>query len=96
MFAHFDEKTIQVVIEYIWDTYDSNRDGYLDREEVKQFILQTMVTSDVATDFTEEAFDKVYSEIDSNRTGIIDKSKMECFIRQHLNTTPVLVQGIID
>jgi hypothetical protein len=33
-----EEEAIQGVIDQIWDTYDVDRSGYLDKEETKKFV----------------------------------------------------------
>ena len=80
----------------IWDNYDSNHDGVLDKDETKKFVLWTMTLSAVENEFNEDAFEHVFDEMDSNSTGTVDKKKMIKFIFKHILNNPQVLDQIID
>merc|ERR1712195_420562 len=41
-----EEQAIQGVIDQIWETYDVDKSGALDKEETKKFVQDTLETSD--------------------------------------------------
>merc|ERR1712160_49823 len=44
-----EEQAIQGVIDQIWDTYDVDKSGALDKEETKKFVQDTLETSVLET-----------------------------------------------
>ena len=85
------------MVDEIWNNFDANKDGVLDRDETKKFMYQTMVFSAVDEDYSDDAFDRVFDEMDSNGSGFIDKRKMLKFIRLHiLNASYIIDQAEID
>ena len=73
-------EAIQVVIDEIWDSYDIDHSGSLDKNEVRNFILEYMqfLTKDFV--FSEEEFDKIFNEIDLDKSGSVEKNEMALFI----------------
>ena len=55
-----EEEAIQGVIDQIWDTYDVDRNGYLDKDETKKFVKDTLGNLSGGDEFSDEAFDEVF------------------------------------
>ncbi len=55
-----EEKAIADIIDKIWDTYDVDRSGYLDKDETKKFVKDTQKNLSGGDDISDEAFDKVF------------------------------------
>lgn len=64
-------------IDEIWQEYDKDYNGYLDKEECKRFILST-VDEMKGTPMPDGDldFDNCFSEIDTNNSGHISKDEM--------------------
>ena len=55
-----EEQAIQGVIDQIWDTYDVDKSGALDKEETKKFVQDTLGNLGSGDEFSQEAFDEVF------------------------------------
>ena len=56
-----EEQAIQGVIDQIWDTYDVDKSGALDKEETKKFVQDTLGNLGSGDEFSQEAFDEVFA-----------------------------------
>ena len=68
-------------MEDIWDEYDTDNNGQLDREEFKTYINDTL--DDVGTGdskISDEEFNKLYDEFDADQNGTISKDEMFEFV----------------
>ena len=54
-----EEQAVQAVIDQIWEKYDINKRGALDKEETKKFVIDTLGNLGSGDDFSDEAFDAV-------------------------------------
>ena len=64
-------------MEDIWDDYDSDGNGQLDRVEFKTYLNDTL--EDVASGgstLTDDEFNKLYDEFDTDQNGTISKDEM--------------------
>lgn len=67
------------VIDDIWNTYDVDNSGALDKEEARKYIQDT--TDDVPS---QEVFDEMFSDFDKDNSGTIEKAEMVVFIKRLL------------
>ena len=70
---------IAKLIDEIWDKYDIDNSGALDREETKRFVMETL--SDLSDDgcvanFSDSEFDQCFAEFDKDGSGTIERSEM--------------------
>ena len=79
-----EEEAIAGVIDQIWDTYDVDRSGYLDKDETKKFVKDTLGNLSGGEEFSDEAFDEVFSTFDKDKSGTVEKAEMVVFIKQLL------------
>ena len=79
-----EEQAIQGVIDQIWDTYDVDKSGALDKEETKKFVQDTLGNLGSGDEFSQEAFDEVFSTFDKDNSGTVEKAEMVIFIKQLL------------
>ncbi len=82
--ASTEEQAIQGVIDQIWDKYDVDKSGALDKEETKKFVQDTLGNLGSGDDFSDDAFDEVFKTFDKDNSGTIEKSEMVVFIKQLL------------
>jgi len=80
-----EEQAIQAVIDQIWDTYDKDKSGALDKQETKQFVKDTLGNLGGGDEFSDEAFDEVFSTFDKDQSGTVEKNEMVVFIKQLLS-----------
>ena len=79
-----EEQAISGVIDQIWDTYDVDKSGALDKEETKRFVQDTLGNLGSGDEFSEEAFTEVFSTFDKDNSGTVEKDEMVVFIKQLL------------
>ena len=75
------EQIIKAAVEEIWNQFDADGSGYLDKEEARKFVSQTLDTTGNGG-FSDAEFDECFSQFDNNNDGQISKSEMVTFIRQ--------------
>ena len=68
----------------IWAEYDKDGNGYLDKDETKKFVQDTLGNLGSGDEFSQEAFDEVFSTFDKDNSGTIEKAEMVVFIKQLL------------
>ena len=83
-----EEQAIQGVIDQIWDTYDVDKSGALDKEETKKFVQDTLGNLGSGDEFSQEAFDEVFATFDKDNSGTVEKDEMVVFIKQLLGWGP--------
>ena len=79
------DTVIAKVVEDIWGTYDKNNSRALDKDEIKQFVkntLKEMTDGDDNDEFNEEDFNKCFEKFDKDGSGTIDKDEMALFIKK--------------
>ena len=69
------------VIDQIWDEYDADGSGDLDKEETRRFVAEV-----AGEEFDEEAFVRLFDEFDDDKSGTIEKGEMKQFISALLNS----------
>ena len=79
-----EEQAIQGVIDQIWDTYDVDKSGALDKMETKKFVQDTLGNLGSGDEFSDEAFDEVFATFDKDNSGTVEKNEMVVFIKQLL------------
>ena len=63
---------IQNVVDQIWQKYDTDRSGTLDREQVKTFMQETTEKIGCKAS-TEEEIDGFFAQFDTDKDGVISK-----------------------
>lgn len=78
----------------MWDTYDVDRSGALDREETKNFVRYTLLDMGADDSFDDAAFAHVFAHFDKDGSGTVDKEEMLAFVKQ--NFLPEALGGSAD
>lgn len=77
-----DDNVISEWVEDIWDTYDKNDDGNIDKREIRKFIDQTFAAVNADVPYTEYDLDDLYEIIDVTEDGMISRAEMRHFFRK--------------
>ena len=77
-----EERALQVVIEYIWKTYDNDNSGYLNKDQTRAFFTDTLTNLGCQSEFCEKAFQEVFDTLDIDNCGNIDQEEMKIFIKR--------------
>lgn len=65
-------------IDKIWEQYDEDRNGYLDKEEARKFIedMSDTLLKSLGHHLSKRVFDDVFEHFDLDKSGTIDKDEM--------------------
>ena len=77
----FEEDTVDKCVNDIWDQFDRDKSGYLDKSEARAFIQNSLFELGEVGEFTEDDFQKCFQEFDKDGNGTISKDEMKTFIR---------------
>ncbi len=76
------DSIIDQCIDDIWRTYDKDQSGYLDKNETRQFVRNTLVEMGDKGQFSESNFDECFNEFDKDGSGTITRDEMKFFIKK--------------
>ena len=76
------DAVIAKCVDDIWQQYDVDHSGALDKDETKQFVKKTLNDMDDSGEFSEEDFDACFKEFDKDGSGTIEKDEMAIFIKK--------------
>jgi Ca2+-binding EF-hand superfamily protein len=79
-------EALKCAIDNIWDTYDVDRSGALDKEETKRFVKDTMGSLGGGDVFNDQSFDQVFALFDADKSGTIERPEMVSFVKQLMQT----------
>ena len=69
-------------VQEIWQEYDDDNSGSLDKEETRQFVKNTLGDMDAGgKGMSDEEFEQCFIEFDEDGSGTIEKHEMIAFIR---------------
>ncbi len=76
---------IKACVQEIWNQYDWDQSQTLDRQETKQFVLDTLKIVQEESKFSQQDFDNNFDAVDTDNSGAIDKSEMVQFLLKLLD-----------
>lgn len=71
-------------LDQMWAEHDVDMNGLLDRGEAKNFLnkLKEIVSKERAGNYSEENFEKVFTQFDEDKNGFLTKSEMAVLIKK--------------
>lgn len=81
-----DEKQLDLVIKNAFNSYDKNKNGLLDLDEVES-ILMTFSKQNNLPNPTRKESESVFQSLDLNKDGKIDYNEFKIFFTQFLKNT---------
>ena len=69
-------------VQDIWNEYDDDNSGSLDKEETREFIKSTLCDMGDGKGMNNEEFEQCFAEFDEDGSGTIEKNEMIAFIRK--------------
>ena len=75
-------KVIQQCVDDIWSEYDKDNSGFLDKEETKQFVKNTLNEMQDNNDFSETDFEACFLDFDRDGSGTVHRNEMAIFIKK--------------
>ena len=76
------DSIIEKCIDDIWKTYDKDNSGFLDKQETKVFVKNTLSEMGESAEFAEQDFEACFKEFDKDGNGTISKDEMKIFIKK--------------
>ena len=87
---------ISKVVDEIWDQYDDDNSGELDRAEAKGFLDKTLRDLDKNYYLSKPEFSKFFEEFDADGGGTISKPEMAGFLKKVLEQGKANKEGFKD
>lgn len=70
-------------VEQLWVQYDTDGNGYLDRNETMRFVRDSMKEMGVSLEkLTDEDFEATFSEFDKDNSGTVEKQEMVAYMKK--------------
>ena len=76
------DAVIRKCVEDIWQEYDTDGSGALDKEETKRFVQNTLQEMSDNGEFLESDFEACFREFDKDGSGTIEMEEMAVFIKK--------------
>lgn len=79
-------------IDDMWEEFDVNQNGFLERNEAKNFIdkLSKFISNDRAKFYDKHKFDQLFDEFDADRNGLLSKGEFAQFIKINFRQNEVI------
>lgn len=74
------EQIIDNMINQIWDQYDLDNSGVLDKAETRRFVKKVLFNMG-EREFKEEEFVKLFEDFDTDGNGFITRQEMKSFLK---------------
>ena len=87
-----DDASLKCIIDMLWNTYDADNSGALDKKETKLFLKEALGNFGSNNRLNDSNFEKVFAEFDQDNSGTIERSEMADVIKQLLNAN----QGVVN
>ena len=82
---HEIDAVIRKCVDEIWIKYDEDGNGFLDKQETKQFVKDTLCDMSDGGEFNDADFDECFTEFDKDGNGTIERDEMVFFIKRVAN-----------
>ena len=79
-----ENESINVIVDEIWNLYDIDNSGTLDRDETRKFVQEYIPDMKNEWEFDELAFGRLFTDVDKDKTGQIKRHEMSEFLRRIL------------
>ena len=79
------QELIKAIVDDIWDEYDEDGNGELDKVEAKDFLARSLRQMQHEYYLSNKEFDAFWKECDADGSGTIDKEEMAAFLMKVQN-----------
>jgi hypothetical protein len=75
------DRVFKQAIDKIWEQFDEDNNGSLDREETRTFLKTVLANVPPPNQYDDSKFDQTFIAIDKNANGRIEKNEMFMFLK---------------
>ena len=79
-----EETALHGVIDMMWEIYDQDKKGVLNKDQTKKFVMDTIGELGVGDEFSEVNFDTVYATISKGPNETVNKQDMTLWFKRVL------------
>ena len=79
------EEALMETVNNIWEKWDKNENGNLDKAEMRQFVEATLLEAGQdgkAQRLSDEEFNSIFNEFDIDGSGTIEKDEMAILVKR--------------
>ena len=80
--ANLHQDLINKTVEAVWSQYDKDGNNFLDKDECKAFIKDSLQELGQSVDGTDEEYEEAFKEFDHDGTGQISKNEMAAYLKK--------------
>jgi hypothetical protein len=77
-----DQRNINEWVEDIWESFDRDGNGSIDKYEIRGFLDQTFKTAGMRINYTEDDFDLFWRAVDLTGDGLVSRAEMRNFLEK--------------
>lgn len=75
---------IDATVELVWQAYDTDNSGDLDKIETKKLVQDGLCALGTVNEYSEEAFEQMFNQFDKDNNGTLDKTEMRGFLKSFM------------
>ena len=76
------EEALMKTVDEIWQQYDKDGNGVLDRSEMRSFVEATITASGINKTVTDAEFEQIFNQFDLDSSSTIEKDEMAVFVKR--------------
>ena len=69
-------------VDEIWDKWDKDQNGTLDKAEMRGFVEATMREANINKTVTDEEFNQIFQQFDIDSSQTIERDEMAVFVKR--------------
>ena len=77
------EEDVTKAVEAIFEKYDTDKSGTLDKKECKKFVEEKLVEMLGSDKYDESQFESIFQAFDTDGSGSIDKAELTVFMKMY-------------
>ena len=75
------DKVLMAAVSQIWAEYDTDGNNWLDKDEMRPFVLDILSECKISKNYNDTDFNRVFSMFDTDGDGKVSKEEMFTFIK---------------
>ena len=76
------EEALMSTVNEIWEKWDKDSNGTLDKTEMRGFVEATIAASGINKVVTDEEFNQIFAQFDIDESNTIERDEMAVFVKR--------------